>query len=58
MTAFRDRCFCPFYAKCEHGDVCSRALTSDVKMAAAEWMRGTEAAIAQFADRPECFKET
>jgi hypothetical protein len=57
MTAFRDRCFCPFYKDCWHGEDCGRALTLDVQMAAAEWWGSPDAPISQFVDKPECFKE-
>ena len=56
MISYKDRCFCPFYTDCWHGVDCSRALTLDVRLAAAEW-GGPDAPIAIFEDKPECFKE-
>lgn len=57
MISFRDKCFCPFYTECWHGGDCSRALTFDVKQAAADWWGSEDAPIAVFEDKPDCFKE-
>ena len=57
MISYKDQCFCPFYKDCRQGDVCSRALTFDVKQAAADWWGSPDAPISVFVDRPDCFKE-
>jgi hypothetical protein len=57
MISFMDRCFCTFFKDCWHKDECSRALTLDVQMAAAEWWGSSDVPIDVFVDKPECFKE-
>ncbi len=63
MMCFMDRCFCPHYETCTHGDVCPRALTDEVRAAANIWWtkaigKTGEAPISIFAGiKPDCFKE-
>jgi hypothetical protein len=52
---YKDRCFCSFYLSCQHGDVCSRALTPEVEIAADKWWGKLGAPIDTFAEEPDCF---
>ena len=36
MMCYKDKQFCQFWEKCEHGDTCPRAITEDVKKKAME----------------------
>ena len=55
MLCYKDMTFCTFYKKCDAGSNCSRALTQEVRKEANEWSENI--GIAQFAEKPECFKE-
>ena len=55
MICYRDKTFCPYHEECIKGKKCLDALTEKVKEAAERWMK--DAPIAQFASKPECFKE-
>jgi hypothetical protein len=55
MMCYRDRTWCTFFAKCEKGLECDRALTDKVKVDAERWMKN--APICQWTEEPECFKE-
>jgi len=57
MICFRDRCFCPFYKECWHGDDCRIALTSKVEKEADIWWGKPGAPIDIFVEKPICFKE-
>ena len=57
MEGYKDMTFCPFWEKCKKGLTCPRALTALVKADAEAWWGNDEAPIAQFMDKPECFKE-
>jgi hypothetical protein len=57
MICYRDRTFCPFYTDCKHGDVCGRALTPEVRVAADIWWGKADAPIAVYMDKPECWTE-
>jgi len=53
MVVYRDMTFCPFYAECDFGTACRRALTAEVIRRAAN--AGLD--IAQFTEMPECYQE-
>ena len=57
MICYRDRVFCSFYEDCTHGDVCGRALTPEVKLAADIWWGKPGTPIDTFIEKPACFKE-
>ena len=52
MVVYRDMTFCPFHAECDFGTGCRRAMTAEVIRRAAK----ANIDIAQFTDRPECYK--
>ena len=54
MMCYRDMTFCPFWESCSDGGECGRALTQSVLDAAEKWMKNPP--IAQYVDKPECFK--
>lgn len=56
MLCYKDRTFCTYYASCEEGKKCSRALTPEVQAAAEKWWGSDEAPIAVWADYPSCYK--
>ena len=53
MLGYKDKTFCPFYESCEHGEGCSRALTDEVRKAAAEFGLG----VYEWAGKPKCHEE-
>ena len=55
MLCYRDMTFCTYYKECTIGENCHRALTEEVKQKAEAWSKNI--GIAQFADKPDCFKE-
>jgi hypothetical protein len=57
MICYKDRTFCPFYKGCADGNNCSAALTDRIIENAIIWWGNDGAPIAQFAEKPECFKE-
>lgn len=57
MIGFKDRTWCDFYQECKHGNYCNRALTPEVREAAANWWGSAGAPIAMFIRNPECFKD-
>ena len=58
MICFQGKQFCHYYNKCAK-QPCpdNRELTPQVKKDAEAWWGGPDAPIAQFACKPECFKE-
>ena len=56
MICYRDRTFCPFWKDCRLGSECSRALTQEVKDAAAKWWGDENPPIAFYVDEPDCFE--
>lgn len=55
MISYRDMAFCTHYESCKLGDVCFRALTTDVKRGAEAWWGGPNAPISVFSERPTCY---
>lgn len=53
MICYRDRTFCGFYKNCLIGDLCLSALTQEE----IEQASRIGLPIAQYIDRPDCFKE-
>lgn len=51
---YKDKTFCN-YSSCKNFNNCNRALTNKVRALAEEWM--TNAPIAVFSNKPECFEE-
>jgi hypothetical protein len=56
MLCYRDMTFCQFYKDCEEGDGCGRALTLEVMQAAERWWCSPDAPIAQYAQKPKCYR--
>lgn len=52
MTVFRDITYCPFSRGCSKSASCFRAITQEIE----EIMK--KEPVSQFAERPDCFKET
>lgn len=57
MICYKDMTFCPFWSDCSNAANCHRALTDDVREAAARWWPGDDAPIAQFVEKPGCHTE-
>ena len=57
MICYRDMTFCPFYSDCSSSSECGRALTPEVVRQAHKWWGDESAPIAQYGDKPECWKE-
>ena len=53
MMCYKDKTFCTYYETCQDGKDCFRALTVAVRSEAGSF----NMAIAQFTDKPECYKE-
>ena len=58
MICYKDKTFCPFYQNCKEGKTCDRALTPEVIDQAVKWWRGKGAPIAQYAEKPKCWKSS
>lgn len=60
MLCYKDKTFCPFHESCKDGATCPDALTDKVKADAQRWWGDNcenGPPIAQWMDKPECFKE-
>lgn len=57
MMYYSDMTFCPFYRECRDGEQCPRKLDKKVRDDAKKWAQSDEAPIAQYTDKPWCFRE-
>lgn len=57
MICYRDTTFCPFHETCRGASECGRALTPEVKESAAKWWGSSDAPIATFVEKPECYEQ-